>query len=120
MSQVDESSEAMSPEASPGTLNAGVRRVNNLPVYILGGVVGTFLLVMTVVASSRAAKQDAPRDQAPIKVASSNTFAEQIASEQTGALVPPATPTVASKPLLIAQVDGELSVPAPAENPDLP
>jgi type IV secretion system protein VirB10 len=122
MSEVNaKSSDAMSPDASPGTLVAGVRRVNNLPVYILGGVVGTFLLVMTVVASSRAAKQDVPSNQAPVKVVSSNTFAEQIASEQTGALIPPTVTAAPAKPLLIAQVDDdELAVPGRADDPDLP
>src|SRR5688572_25525863 len=102
MSQVNaqinaKASDAMSPDASPGTLGSGVRRVNNLPVYILGGVVGTFLLVMTVVASSRAAKQDAPSDRAPIKAVSANTLAEQIVSEQTGAWVPPAATAAPAK-----------------------
>ena len=48
----------MSPDASPGeaTPNTGVRRVNNLPMYIVGGLLTVFLIVMVLVAADRAAK----------------------------------------------------------------
>src|SRR5882757_8972785 len=97
----------MAPDDSPGTLDtrSGVRRVNNLPIYILGGVVGTFLLVMSVVASSRAAKQAEPGVSAPPKAGNSNLFAQQIAGDQTGGLVPPAKQ--AAKSLLIVDVDSQ-------------
>ena len=54
----------MSPDASPGEVSkkVGVRRVNNMPVYIVGGLMGVFLLVMVLVASDRAAKQNRPAD----------------------------------------------------------
>ena len=42
--------EDMSPDASPGSVRrkSGVRRVNNLPVYLVGGAMGIFLLVMAL------------------------------------------------------------------------
>ena len=42
----------MSPEASPGELSrkSGVRRVNNLPVYLVGGVMTVFLAIMVPVS----------------------------------------------------------------------
>jgi hypothetical protein len=52
----------MAPDASPGEVSkkSGVRRVNNMPMYLLGGVLGLFLLVMALVAADRAAKQNEP------------------------------------------------------------
>ena len=49
--------EQMSPDASPGEVSrrSGVRRVNNLPVYLVGGVMTVFLIVMVLVAADRAA-----------------------------------------------------------------
>jgi len=50
---------AMSPEASPDQMNAssGVRRVNNMPIYIAVAIVLTFLLIMALVAMDRADDQ---------------------------------------------------------------
>lgn len=52
----------MAPEASPGTLTtrSGVRRVNNLPMYLMGGVMIAFLVIMMMVAADRAARQHTP------------------------------------------------------------
>ena len=52
----------MSPDASPGeqSKRAGVRRVNNVPLYIASGGLAVFLLIMLLVASDRAAKQSEP------------------------------------------------------------
>jgi hypothetical protein len=52
----------MSPGASPGELSrkSGVRRVNNLPVYLVGGVMTVFLAIMVLVAADRAAQQNKP------------------------------------------------------------
>ncbi|MCU7927506.1 MAG: TrbI/VirB10 family protein [Candidatus Thiodiazotropha sp. (ex Dulcina madagascariensis)] len=49
----------MTPEASPGAVGkkAGVRRVNNMPMYIIGGVLVAFLLMMILVAMDRASQQ---------------------------------------------------------------
>jgi hypothetical protein len=54
--------EQMSPDASPGTLSrrSGVRRVNNLPMYLIGGVMTVFLGIMVLVAADRAAQQNKP------------------------------------------------------------
>ena len=59
-----ENADQMAPDASPGEVSkkAGVRRVNNMPMYILGGVLLSFVLVMALVAADRAAKQNAPAD----------------------------------------------------------
>jgi type IV secretion system protein TrbI len=52
--------EGMSPTESPNVLSktTGVRRVNNLPVYLIGGVLTAFLIVMTLVAAERVKQQN--------------------------------------------------------------
>ena len=59
---MSETADQMAPDASPGAVSkkSGVRRVNNLPMYLLAGVLGLFLLVMALVAADRSAKQNAP------------------------------------------------------------
>jgi len=56
----------MSPAASPGELSrkSGVRRVNNLPVYLVGGVMTVFLAIMVLVAADRNAQQNKPNCKA--------------------------------------------------------
>src|SRR5574343_868111 len=52
----------MSPEMSPDEPEAGhgVRRVNNLPVLILGVAISIFLIIMVLVAADRANQQNKP------------------------------------------------------------
>lgn len=127
-----EKADLMAPEASPGTLGgkAGVRRVNNLPVYLLGAVLVAFLLMMALVAMDRAAKQRAPAGRA-VKETAGNTamFAKEIAGDQTGGLVapakPPAVPDLAAQPhpLVIARPENPDAPPAPpgkSGKPDQP
>ena len=47
-----ENADQMAPDASPGEVSkkAGVRRVNNMPMYILGGVLLTLAWVVRSVA----------------------------------------------------------------------
>jgi type IV secretion system protein VirB10 len=51
----------MDPTASPRTPGSGVRRVNNLPMFLLVGVVALFLLVVSYVAVGRARKRSRRR-----------------------------------------------------------
>ncbi len=85
--------EKMTPNASPGAVNkAGVRRVNNMPLILLGVVGSLFLIVILIVAMQRSAQQNANTQQAETLVAkgSSEALAKEIAgSAQTG-IVPPA------------------------------
>ena len=49
----------MSSQASPDVVptRAGVRRVNNLPIFIVVGIMLVFLLTMMIVAMNRANQQ---------------------------------------------------------------
>ena len=84
--------EDMSPDASPGSVRrkSGVRRVNNLPVYLVGGAMGIFLLVMALVAWDRSAQQNRPADQLEAKAGSTSMFASEIAGSEKDGFVAPA------------------------------
>lgn len=80
----------MSPDASPGeaTPNTGVRRVNNLPMYIVGGLLTVFLIVMVLVAADRAAKQNRQTSAKEEKLGSTSMFANEIAGSQKDGIIP--------------------------------
>lgn len=110
---MSEATDQMAPDASPGQVSkkAGVRRVNNMPMYILGGVMGAFLLVMMLVAADRAAQQNAPYEREPERAGNSSQFAREIAGDLDGGIIEAATPP--------AVPDLEAADPAPAADPIL-
>lgn len=79
----------MSPDASPGRQNrSGVRRVNNLPIYIVVGALTVFLLIMVLVAADRASKQNRPvHSVEAVKGGTTGMFAKQIAGDQKDGIV---------------------------------
>jgi type IV secretion system protein TrbI len=126
----DTKEDQMSPDASPGevTKKAGVRRVNNMPMYIVGALMAVFLLVMVLVASDRAAKQHQAPEAKAEKAGSTNMFAKEIAGDrqdgiiQPKAVAPPAVPgdltppgTPASGAVAIAR-PGNLDTPPTPPN----
>lgn len=92
----------MSPEASPGQLSkgAGVRRVNNVPLYLLGGAMATFLVIMGSVAASRSHQPNQSSANAPQKAGTATMFANAIVGDQKDGIIhaaatPPAIPATA-------------------------
>lgn len=81
----------MSPDASPGeaTPNTGVRRVNNLPMYIVGGLMTVFLIMMVLVAADRAAQQNRQASAKDEKTGNTSMFANEIAGSQKDGIIPP-------------------------------
>lgn len=119
---MSEAADQMAPDASPGAVSkkSGVRRVNNLPMYLLAGVLGLFLVVMALVAADRSAKQNAPAVSAQAKAGSTSMFANEIAGDQfdgivaADALEVPQIPTTAdADPVLIARPDNPDAPPTP-------
>ncbi len=92
-------------DTSPGAVSkrSGVRRVNNRPMYILLGVLGSFILAMAMVAADRAAEQDelaeAPRERG----GGTKIFAEVIAADHMDGMIPSANPVVEPEPEAPAQ-----------------
>ena len=124
----------MAPDTSPGQVSkkTGVRRVNNVPMYLLGGVLVAFVIMMMLVAADRAAQQNAPADGPAEKAGNTSMFANEIVGDMTGgiiepanALAPPEMPTEAEpnpevEPILIARPDDLNAPPAPPSGLDQP
>lgn len=81
----------MSPDASPGQMlkKIGVRRVNNMPVYIIAGLMAVFLLIMVLVAHDRAAMQNRPAEVKEEKTSNSSMLANELAGDQKDGMVQP-------------------------------
>lgn len=120
----------MSPDASPGavTRKAGVRRVNNVPMYIVGGLLTIFLLVMVMVASDRAAKQKRPLETKVEKVSNTGMFAKALAGDRPDGIIkprpakvaaPPTAPGGGTAPSAPTSTPGSVVVVRP-DNPDAP
>lgn len=115
--------EQMSPDASPGS--TGVRRVNNLPIYIIAAAVLAFLIVMMLVAADRANQKNKQDETVKEKTGDSNRFANTIAGSQTVGLVPPLDvkpkekepPGLQQQPTItIARADNLNTPPVPPRN----
>ena len=98
----------MNPDVSPDSVTSGVRRVNNVPLYIIGAAVFIFLIVMMLVAADRADQQNRPEDTSKDKGGNASMFANQIAGNQGDGLIAEKT-----KPLEVP----ELSTPQPEKTP---
>lgn len=88
----------MAPEASPGSVGkkAGVRRVNNMPMYIIGGVLGAFLLMMVLVAMDRASQQGVSEEEEK-PVAANMAMAQSMVGDMEG-IIPAAKPVIPEMP----------------------
>lgn len=117
----------MSPDASPGSVRrkSGVKRVNNLPVYLVGGAMGIFLLVMALVAWDRSVQQNRPPDPLEAKAGSTTMFASEIAGKEKDGFVAPAKPAVPPLPetqpppgaIIVARPDDLEAPPRPPASP---
>lgn len=84
-------SKRLSPDSSPDvvTKSVGVRRVNNLPIVIFGGIMLVFMLLMMIVAMNRASERNQPNPDDSKEVQSSNSFASLIAKDYVGGIIEP-------------------------------
>lgn len=86
----------MSPDASPNVLNSpsGVRRVNNVPLYLGGSVVTVFLSVVVLVAAGRTMQRNNAVDpSAADNVGHTGQLAQDIVGNHTGGLIAPESPS---------------------------
>jgi hypothetical protein len=99
--------EQMSPDASPGEVSrkSGVRRVNNLPMYLIGGVMTVFLGIMVLVAADRAAQQNKPNGGPKEKGGNTSLFASEIAGTQKDGIIPAAAAAPLQVPELLCARD---------------
>ncbi|OAI00599.1 conjugal transfer protein TrbI [Methylomonas methanica] len=116
--------EYMSPELSPDEPEAshGVRRVNNLPVLILGVAISIFLIIMVLVAADRANQQNKPETADRQKAGNANMLAKEIVGNNLGGIIPPESnpqpdPQVESAPpVKIVRADMPPTPPSAAPN----
>lgn len=93
----DHDIDLMSPENSPGKLGekikSGGRRVNNVPIWIVGGLMCAFLVIMMLVAFDRA---NPKMEEAQLPMAKKNNvnFAQSIIGDNTVGMIPPAPPDI--------------------------
>jgi type IV secretion system protein VirB10 len=118
----------LSPAQSPGKVSgkSGVRRVNNLPLFLVGGVTLIFLIIMVLVATDRAARQNRPMDETNNnKLFTASTAADEIAGQLTGGIVPsasalmdmPPLPDDSESPALTGITPNNLDLPPTPLNP---
>ncbi|PTN07472.1 TrbI/VirB10 family protein [Nitrosomonas aestuarii] len=81
----------LSPDTSPDTVGKriGVRRVNNLPLYIFGAIMLVFMLLMMVVAMNRATEYSDNDYADGHDVQSGSHFASLIAKDYIGGIIEP-------------------------------
>lgn len=85
-------SKLLSPESSPDVVSksVGVRRVNNLPLYIFGAIMLIFMLLMGIVAMNRATDRNTAYDfDSNHDAQSSSNFASLIAKDYIGGIIEP-------------------------------
>ena len=112
----DDDKDPLSPTASPSrlgkskTAGTGVRRVNNLPVYILLIGVAAFLLVMGLVAYDRAHRMEGSGEaETPKNNTGSTVFAKQVVGDHGEGMIQPfQKPT--PPPLLPKETDVEVPI----------
>ena len=111
----------MSPDASPTELGkrSGVRRVNNLPLYIIGTAFTMFLVIMVVVAMNRANRKNGRAGEQK-QSANTSMYAKEIVRDYNEGLIPAkktGPPAIQDQP----QAAPEFTVPiARPNNPDSP
>jgi type IV secretory pathway VirB10-like protein len=110
----------MSPEASPQRVppGAGVRRVNDLPAYIVVTLMGLFLVVMAMVAMDRSAKQHPGATVKDEKADNASRYATAIVGDQKDGIIHPDKP--APLPIPVPQPQAEPILVARPDNLDLP
>jgi type IV secretion system protein VirB10 len=121
----NEDEDSLSPANSPGiaSTRSGVRRVNNLPLFLVGGATLTFLIIMVLVAADRAAKQNRLSDKNDQEtMVNASRAAQDIAGDYQSGLIPlaikpldmPPLPTDSKTPTLL------ITNPTSLEAPPLP
>lgn len=96
---MSETDDQMAPEASPGSVGkkAGVRRVNNMPMYIIGGVLGAFLLMMVLVAMDRTSQQGVGGEEEEKPVTANMAMAQGMVGDMEG-IIPAEKPVIPDMP----------------------
>ena len=95
MSEFDEN-ELLQPQNSPSQLNKhfGVRRVNNLPIILIGAAIAAFFIIMMLVAVDRTNNGQADTAKAKRTQIDSTALAESITGGYDGGMIIPSMDTL--------------------------
>lgn len=114
----------MSPDASPGapSRKSGVRRVNNLPMFIAVGGLAIFLVIMVLVASDRASKQQQRAGTESVSNGgSASLFAKELAGDRRDGIVDAKPALPPALPDLLARADAvPIARPIDLDTPPIP
>ena len=116
-------SKLLSPDSSPNVVakNAGVRRVNNLPIVIFGAIMLIFMLLMMIVAMNRAAERGQYDSDVNGDIQSSNSFASLIAKDYIGGIIEPKAQSINSDSAAKSPIQGIIiERPSDLDKPPLP
>lgn len=107
----------LSPSSAPNQLGklVGVRRVNNLPLYIIGTVIIAFVIMVIWVGVERGQSEVTSR-QMQDKHGDSAQLAKSIAGSRTGGMIPAA----GSSPLPNQALTVPIAIPDDLDKPPLP
>jgi type IV secretion system protein VirB10 len=110
----------MSPDASPRRVpQAGVRRVNDLPAYIVVTLMGIFLVMMALVAMDRSTKQNQGAIARDEKADNASRYASEIVGARKDGIIQPEKPAPPAMPVLPPPQPEPIPIARP-ENLDLP
>jgi len=108
----------LSPDLPPADFDkhSGVRRVNNLPLYGIGGVLVAFLLMIAFVGIDRSHHSQSASQAEQEKHGDSSQFAKSITGDRIDGFVPAANTMALPDPSLTVSI----ALPDNPENPPLP
>lgn len=106
----------LNPDIKPNAEGNKVRRVNNLPIYIIVGIFAIFILIVGSVAMTKGNKnsENAEREK---PLGDSKMMAMEIAGDREGGVIGATKSMIASEPVFIEQEasDGYVSQPSMIE-----
>lgn len=90
----------LSPDTIPGSPAPGTRTMNNLPLFIGGGVLVIFVLIVAMIMHQRANRPEttAQQESSRTAVGATNFAAELTAPWASGQIIPPTRPTPTPEP----------------------
>lgn len=102
------SSDFLSPDRSP-TVATGVRRLNKIPIYIIGGVLVFMLIILGFIVSDKGRNQAQTEDPDTTVRQTGSNYARDMTQGRTGGVIeaakppvaPPTLPTLTEKPNII-------------------
>ena len=102
-----------------GDAPTGVRRVNNMPLVIIGAVLAVFVVLVTLVALQRGGKKEAEPVEAAASLPENSQILDQmLAHGGEGGLVPDPDEGVVAPSFQVARVEDEDLPPLPSDSSD--